>query len=263
MRVIDFHTHVYPPKIAEKATASTCAFYDLMKSTLVGTTDVLLQRGRQAGISEFVLLPVATKAEQVHHINEFIAQEIGLHREFYGFGTLHAAMENPLSEIEYIRSAGLKGVKLHPDIQRFPIDDERLFPVYDRLQGELPVLIHCGDPRYPYSRPERLRRIIDEFPHLQIVAAHLGGWSMFDIAYEYLKDTDCYFDISSSGMFMTQEKMKSFVSGYGADRLLFGSDFPLWDPQSELESFLRLGLREVDQEKIAFRNALHILKADG
>ena len=94
MRVIDFHTHVYPPKIAEKATASTCEFYSL-NTELVGTTNVLLERGKQAEISEFVLLPVATKAEQVHHINEFIVDEVHLHREFYGFGTLHAAMENP------------------------------------------------------------------------------------------------------------------------------------------------------------------------
>ena len=98
MIVIDFHTHVYPNKIAEKATMSTCEFYSL-KTELVGTTNVLLECGKQAGISEFVLFPVATKEEQVHHINEFIVDEINLHREFYGFGTLNAAMENALPEI--------------------------------------------------------------------------------------------------------------------------------------------------------------------
>ncbi|MDD6798192.1 MAG: amidohydrolase family protein [Clostridia bacterium] len=259
MRVIDFHTHVYPTKIAGKATASTCGFYNL-KTDLVGTTNVLLECGRQAGISEFVLLPVATKAEQVHHINEFIVDEVNMHNEFYGFGALHADMENPLSEIEYIKSSGLKGIKLHPDIQHFPIDDERMFPVYDKLQGDLPVLIHCGDARFDYSHPRRLKHIIDEFPQLQIIAAHLGGWSMFDTAFEYLKDTDCYFDISSSMMFLTPEQMKTYISGYGADRILFGSDFPLWNPKNEVESFLSLELSEADREKIAFRNALKILK---
>ena len=261
MRIIDFHTHIYPPKIAEKATTSTCEFYAL-KTELIGTADVLLERGRQAGISEFVLLPVATKAEQVHHINEFIVDEVNLHGEFYGFGTLHAAMENPLLEIEYIKSSGLKGIKLHPDIQRFPIDDERLFSVYDQLQGNMPILVHCGDTRFDYSHPRRLKHIIDEFPKLQIIAAHLGGWSMFDVAFEYLKDTGCYFDISSSMMFLTPKQIKTFISGYGADRILFGSDFPLWDPQSEVESFLRLELSESDQEKIAFRNALKILNVN-
>lgn len=262
MRIIDFHTHVYPSKIAEKATTSTCEFYDL-KTELVGTTDVLLERGKQAGISEFVLLPVATKAEQVHHINQFIVDEVQLHKEFYGFGTLHAAMENPLPEIDYIKSSGLKGIKLHPDIQQFPMDDERLFPIYDRLQGELPVLIHCGDTRFNYSHPKRLRHIIDEFPKLQVIAAHLGGWSMFDTAFDYLKDTNCYLDISSSMMFLTPEQIKKYISGYGADRILFGTDFPLWDPQNEVESFLHLGLSQSDQEKIAFRNALKLLNEKG
>lgn len=261
MRVIDFHTHVYPNKIAEKATTSTCEFYSL-KTELVGTTNVLLERGKQAGISEFVLLPVATKAEQVHHINEFIVNEVNLHREFYGFGTLHAAMENALLEIEYIKSSGLKGIKLHPDIQQFPIDDERLFPIYDRLQGYLPILIHCGDTRFDYSHPRRLKHIIDEFPKLQIIAAHLGGWSMFDTTFEYLKDTDCYFDISSSMMFLTPEQIKDYISGYGADRILFGSDFPLWDPQGEVESFLRLGLSESDQEKNSFSERSKILNVN-
>jgi hypothetical protein len=259
MRIIDFHTHVYPEKIAEKATASTCDFYSL-KTDLVGTTKVLLEQGRQAGISDFVLLPVATKAEQVHHINAFIVDEVNRHTEFYGFGTLHAAMEDPFSEVAYIQSSGLKGVKLHPDIQRFPIDDERLFPVYDQLQGHMPVLIHCGDPRFDFSHPRRLRHVIDEFPKLQVIAAHLGGWSMFDTAFAYLKDTDCFLDISSCMMFLPPDRMRTYISGYGADRILFGSDFPLWDLQDQVDSFLRLGIGEADQEKIAFRNALRILK---
>ncbi len=261
MKLIDFHAHVYPDKIAEKATASTCDFYGL-KTDLTGTTSVLLEQGKKAGISEFVLLPVATKPEQVRHINEFILGEMHSHREFHGFGTLHAAMEAPAEETEFIISSGLEGVKLHPDTQRFPIDDERLFPVYDRLQGGLPVLIHCGDTRYDYSHPRRLRRILDEFPRLNVIAAHLGGWSMFDTAFEYLRDKDCYFDISSCMMFLPPEKMREYISGYGADRILFGTDFPLWNPVNEVESFLRLGLNDEDREKIAFRNAQRILKGE-
>lgn len=261
MRVIDFHTHVYPQKIAEKATKSTCDFYDFTPN-LIGTTEVLLERGKAAGITDFVLLPVATKAEQVRHINEFIADEITEHQEFHGFGTLHADMEDPLSEIEYIKASGLLGIKLHPDIQRCNIDDERLFPVYDRIQGDIMLLLHLGDTRYDYSHPRRLKRILEEFPRLKVIAAHLGGWSVFDTAVEYLGDTDCYFDISSSMMFMTSEKMKSFISIYGADRVLFGSDFPLWDPKDEVDSFMKLDLSEEDKEKIAFRNALKILNGE-
>ena len=88
---------------------------------------------------------------------------------------LHAAMEDPLSEIDRIEKLSLKGIKLHPNTQRFPIDDIRMDPVYDALQGRLPVLIHCGDPRYDYSHPRRLRRVLERFPKLTVIAAHLGG----------------------------------------------------------------------------------------
>lgn len=259
MQIIDFHTHIYPPQIAEKATRSICDFYDL-KTDLTGTADVLLSRGSAAGITQYVLLPVAVKPEQVHHINQFIAGEVAAHSAFYGFGTLHAAMTGFEEEIRFIRSAGLKGIKLHPDTQQFPIDDERLFPMYDRLQGTLPVLIHCGDRRYDYSHPKRLRQIIDRFPNLQLIAAHLGGWSVFDEAFELLKDTNCYFDISSCMSFLPPEQMKAYIEGYGADRILFGSDFPLWDPVKEVEAFFKLDLTQTEREKIAFQNAHAILR---
>lgn len=259
MTIIDFHTHIYPPKIAQKATESTCAFYDL-KTDLVGTADVLLEEGRRAGVSKYVLLPVVVKPEQTHHINQFVAKEIKSHSEFYGFGALHALTENPLEEIQYIETAGLKGIKLHPDIQDYPIDDLRLFPVFDYLQDRLPVLIHCGDPRHNNSHPRRLKKIIDEFPHLQIIAAHLGGWSMFDTAVQYLKDAECYFDLSSCFQFLPRDRMKKYIDSYGADRILFGTDFPLWNPQKEVEAFMKLDLSPVEQEKIACQNALRILK---
>lgn len=260
MTLIDFHTHVYPQKIAEKATQATCSFYDL-HTQLVGTTEVLLQKGKQAGISQFVILPVAVKAEQARHINEFTVSEVAAHPEFYGFGTLHAAMENPLEEVDWIIQAGLKGVKMHPDIQNFPIDDPRLFPVYDRMQGVLPVLLHTGDPRHDNSHPRRMRKVMDMFPRLQVIAAHLGGWSVFDTAIEYLKDTSCFVDLCSCFQFLTPEKMCEYIRLYGAERVLFGTDFPLWEPQEEVKAFERLPLRDDERELIAYRNALRILES--
>jgi predicted TIM-barrel fold metal-dependent hydrolase len=259
MKIIDFHTHIYPEHIAEKATKSICDFYNL-STGLIGTSKVLLEEGKKAGISNFVLLPVAIKPEHVHQINQFTVCETEAHPEFFGFGALHAYMADPLGEINFIELNGLKGVKLHPDAQKFPIDEERLFPVYDRLQGNLPVLMHCGDPRYDYSHPERLKRVLNLFPRLQIIAAHLGGWSMFDKAFEYLKNTGCFFDISSCMMYLSPKQMKEYITCYGADRILFGSDFPVWNPQNEVETFMRLDLTLEEKEKVAYKNASKILK---
>ena len=258
MRIIDFHTHIYPDPLARKGSQSICELYDL-QSDLVGSAGALLAEGKKAGIETFVLLPVSIKPEHVHSINQFTAEAVGRHEAFVGFGTVHPAMEHLVDTLAEIETLGLKGVKIHPDTQRFPIDDERMNPVYDALQGRMPIMIHCGDPRYDNSHPRRLKKVLKEFPKLTVIAAHLGGWSIFDTAFECLKDENCFVDISSSMMFMSKEQMEQYIAGYGADRVLFGSDFPLWSPAQEVEAFLKLNLKPDDREKIAYRNALGIL----
>lgn len=258
MKIIDFHTHIYPDKIAIKASQSICDFYNL-DYNCTGSADELLSKGKKAGISKFVLLPVAVRSEQVRHINEFTACEMVKHGEFYGFGTVHADMNDILSEIDKIVAIGLKGIKIHPDTQGFAIDDKRLYPMYDYARDKLPIMIHCGDPRYEYSRPEKLRKVLDIFPKLRVIGAHLGGWSMFDKAFEYLKETNCYFDFSSCMMFIGKKETEKYIKGYGADRILFGTDFPLWDPTVEVERFMKLDLSNEEKAKIAYINAEKLL----
>jgi len=203
---------------------------------------------------------VGLKPSHVRHINEFILSQTAIHPEFTGFGTVHAAMENLEEEVEFIISAGLKGIKMHPDTQLFDIDDPRLFPMYERMRGVIPVMLHMGDPRYDYSRPEKLRHVMDLFPGLEVIAAHFGGYSMPDIAYDNLYDTDCVMDISSSFMFMTREKAVKLIRTYGTERLVYGSDFPLWNPVEEVKRFLSLGLTDAEIEQIAYKTALRVLK---
>ena len=67
MEIIDFHAHIYPEKIADKATQATGDFYNISPAC-TGTAESLISEGRKAGISRFVILPVATKPEQVRSI---------------------------------------------------------------------------------------------------------------------------------------------------------------------------------------------------
>ena len=259
MKIIDFHTHIYPDQLAVKGSQSICDFYHL-EYRYDGSAETLLAEGKKAGVSRFVLLPVAVKPEYTKAINRFSAQISMEHQEFYGFGTVHAEMDDPISELENILNLGLYGIKIHPDTQRFPIDDPRMDGFYDAVSGKLPILFHCGDPRYEFSRPERLKRVLRRFPKLQVVAAHLGGWSMFETAHEYLKNESCYFDISSCMMFLPKEAVEGYIKSYGAARLVFGTDFPSWSPKKEVESFLRLNLTNREQEMIAHENAEQILE---
>lgn len=256
---IDFHSHVYPDAIAPKAAESIRQFYSLGDGTMDGKVQTLLDFGSRAGIQEFVILPVAMRPDRTRHINDFILQQVAAQPRFYGYGTVHAAMENITEEVQYIMDNGLRGLKMHPDSQVFPIDDPRLFPVYEMIQGKLPIIFHMGDHRYDYSHPARLRRVLDQFPRLQVIAAHFGGYTMYEEAAQQLKGKECFFDVSSSLMFMEEGEAERYIRHHGADRFVYGSDFPMWNPVKEMERFLRLKLTDGEFEQIAHITAEQIL----
>ena len=259
MKLIDIHTHIYPESIARKAAASIREFYELDTAEMDGTAKTLLEHGSEVGIERFVILPVSMRPERTRHINDFILSQLEKEPRFLGFGTIHAAMEGITDEVQYIMDKGLRGLKMHPDTQVFDIDDARLFPAYEMLEGKLPVILHMGDTRYNYSHPARLRRVLDNFPKLQVIAAHFGGYSMYETAYECLRDKDCIFDVSSSMMFMEDGVAEKFINIYGAERMAFGTDYPLWDPIPETKRFLQLKLTDEQFEQIGHKTAERIL----
>ena len=168
-------------------------------------------------------------------------------------------MDDIAQEAEYIMEKKLKGIKMHPDTQGFCIDDPRLFPVYETIQGKIPVLLHMGDVRYDYSHPLRLRQVLEQFPRLQAVAAHFGGYSMYQTAKELLYDKDCIFDVSSSLMFMEEGVAERYINLYGAERMAFGTDYPLWDPVKETRRFLELKLTDEQFDQIGHKTAERFL----
>lgn len=261
MRFIDFHSHIYPDAIAQKAADSVRAFYDgLGDPTITGQADNLLKLGAEAGVSEFVVLPVSIQPQRTRHINDFILEQVAKEPRFYGFGTVHAAMENLEEEVGYIMDKGLRGIKIHPDSQVFDIDDPRLMSMYEMIQDKIPIMIHMGDLRYDYSRPERLKHVLDLFPRLQAIAAHFGGYQMHELAAEVLHQKNCFFDVSSSLMFMAEGEAEHYIRHHGADRFVYGSDFPMWNPVTEMARFQKLKLTSDEQEQIAYKTALEILK---
>jgi len=260
MNLIDIHTHIYPTAIAQKAAASIREFYELDTHEMDGTADTLLAKGTQAGIDRFVVLPVAMRPDRTRHINDFILEQVATQPRFVGFGTVHAAMENITDEVEYIMEKGLRGIKMHPDFQTFGIDDPRLFSAYEAISGRIPVMLHMGDQRYDYSHPARLKHLLELFPNLQVIAAHFGGYSMYETAYELLNKTNCVFDVSSSLMFMGDGVAERYIRAFGAERMAFGTDYPLWDPEAETRRFLQLKLSDAEFDQIGHKTAERILK---
>lgn len=255
-RIIDAHCHIYPDKIAQKASDATGHFYE-MPSILDGKISTLLEHGAKAGIEHFVVQSVATTPKQVSSINNFIANAVAQSEgRFTGLGTLHQDSEDIEADVNEIISLGLKGVKLHPDIQRVKLDDERMHKMYELCEGRLPMLIHTGDFRYDYSNPNRMMPILEKYPNLTVIGAHFGGWSIWEEATEKLcKYKNFFVDCSSSLYAMTPEKARELIFAYGTDRVIFGTDYPMWEPQGELERFMKIDLTDEQREDILYNNA--------
>jgi len=254
-RIIDSHCHIYPDKIAQKASDATGHFYDLPAS-LDGKVSTLLAHGENAGIEHFIVQSVATTPHQVSSINHFIAQAVKeSNGRFTGLGTLHPDSEDMAADVSEIIALGLKGVKLHPDIQKVQLDDPRMHKMYELCEGRLPMLIHTGDSRYDNSNPNRMMPILEKYPNLTVIGAHFGGWSVWEDATEKLcKYKNFLVDCSSSLYAMTPEKAKELILTYGTDRVLFGTDYPLWKPETEIERFMAIDLTEEQREDIFYNN---------
>ena len=262
MEIINAHAHIYPEKIAQKATDTIGVFYDIKMQMPAGTSERLIEDGKRAGITGYVVHSVATTAHQVRSINEFLKREVSAHPEFIGFIALHQDLteEDIEREIDWAIENGFKGIKLHPDFQKFFIDDEEVEKFYRAASGKLPILFHIGDDRYDFSKPERLVRIAKKYPDTTFIAAHFGGYRCWEDAQLYRGLDNVYFDTCSSLPFITPEKAKEIIDMLGADRFFFATDFPMWDSASELERFKTIPLTNAEREMIYSANIKKLLK---
>lgn len=260
MQIVDIHAHVFPDLIAGKAADSIGKFYN-MKMNWGGTVGQLLELEEEAGISHACIHSVAITPHSIDSINRFISGTVKQYPDrLTGFGAVHPDYEDIPGLIREIKAMGLKGLKIHPDMQKFALDSPASMEMFAAVEGELPIIIHTGDNRYEYSRPWQMKRVLDAFPGLVCVCAHLGGWSEWDDAWKILAGYEnVYVDTSSSLYAMKPEEGKRLVRCYSRERVLFGTDYPMWNPAEELARFHRLGLTEEEEEKILCLNAKNLL----
>ncbi len=261
-RVIDSHCHIYPQKIAEKAVHGTDNFYGVV-SVCKGTVEDLYRASDS--FDGFLVHSVATTPHQVRSINKFISEEVKSHNNLIGFGTLHCDSEDIAGDIDDLLSLNLKGVKMHPDIQKFKLDDDNAFKIFAICeQKKLPVLLHTGDKRYDYSNPNRLIPVLETFKNLTVIGAHFGGYSVWETAYKALyKYDNFYVDCSSSLPYISDELAVKMINKYGTDKVLFGTDYPMHDPKQELEHFLSLGYSKEEYQNMLANNLENMLKNNG
>ena len=184
-KAIDAHCHVYPDKIASAAVGATDRFYGVT-SHFDGSVNALLSQCKETGIDHAVVQSVATTPKQVSSINNFIAKTVAENKGLTGLGTLHPESADIEADVEELMNLGLRGVKLHPDIQRFKIDDYRCLKIYELCEkNKLPILIHTGDKELVYTVNSKVKGLLDVFcanieGSLQMNFEGAQYWNFFD-----------------------------------------------------------------------------------
>lgn len=269
-KVIDSHCHIFPDKIARKATDSIDIFYNMSESGVingcgfVGTANALINQCNESGVDKCLVTSVATTPHHAQSINSFIAEEAkSFPDRFIGFGSLHPDSENLEDDVKHIIELGLNGVKLHPDIQNFKVDSKEALKIFDLCnRNNLPVLVHTGDSRYDNSNPARVENVLKAFPDLKIIGAHFGGWSVWDEATEKLsKYKNFYVDTCSSFYALSREKARKIIDSYGSKKVIFGTDFPMWKQKDELDFLFSLGLDDEQLRDVLYDNLMSIINS--
>ena len=267
--LIDFHTHAFPEKIAEKAIRKLeegmlkAQGELILPATTNGTLSRLIETMDECGIDISVVMPIATTPSQHRTINNFAA-EITDNKRIISFGSLHPMQDDWAETLCYIAEEGRKGIKLHPEFQDFFVDEPIVFDIVKKAKElGLYVLFHCGadlgfQPPVKCT-PERLRKVIDKCGGENIIAAHLGGFKMWDDVKTYLAGTPIFMDTSITSGFLENDLMKEIITIHGADKLLFGSDSPWQTPKQALEKLMSLSLSEEETMLITHKNAERIL----
>ncbi len=266
--LIDFHTHIFPEKIAAKTLeilSGNCMRVSGRDSVprFDATLDGLKAAMKRESVDISIVLPIATTVRQSGSINRYAA-EINGHDGIYSFGSLHPEQEDWEEVMEDIKAKGLKGIKLHPEYQQVYIDSPEAIRVLKKAEElGLYVTLHTGcdvgmDPPV-HCEPERLRRVLDIVSGENIIAAHMGGWRSWNAVYEHLAGTGVYLDTAYIASDIKPEEFMQILKKHGSSRILFATDMP-WEAPHETKSFIdALPISEADRDRIYYKNACDIL----
>lgn len=262
--IIDFHTHMFPDKIAER----TITFLESVSNTRAftdGTYKGLEKSSIAAGIDVSVALPIVTNPAQFDSIHRFAST----YKEgsILSFGSIHPESINYKEQLLQIKDMGLKGIKLHPDYQEVYFNDIR----YKRIisfASELGfiIIVHAGeDPKCPddvHCTPQMAAEMLDDVRPEKLVLAHMGGMKLWDEVEEQLVGRDVYFDTGVVFKELKDNQLIRMIRTHGADKILFGTDSP-WATQREYVNYLHnLAITEEERELIFYKNAVKLLKLD-
>lgn len=259
--IIDFHAHAFPDQIAERAISTLEEGCDITAKHN-GKISSLLKSMDKAGIDKAVICSIATKPTQYEDILKW-SKSIHSDR-IIPFPSLHPENIDIKEKIKIIFNEGFKGIKLHPYYQKFQIDEERIFPIYEETQKHGLLLVsHTGfDIAFPHDRiadPIKIINILKKFPDLKFVATHFGAWEDWDEVEKHLIGKQIFMELSFSLELLNKNKAEKMLLAHPSDYLLFGTDSPWTDQENALNILRSLNIKENIKEKILYKNACRLL----
>ena len=262
--VIDFHTHTFPDKIADKTIA-----YLTEKGGIHayrgGTLGSLIDTMKLSGVDCSVSLPIATLPKQEASINALSAEMNGKNNVFFS-GGIHPDCADVDGTLDFIKESGLFGIKLHPDYQGVHFDDPRYINIMRKaFERNLYVVTHAGVDvgfrNHVHCTPDMILNVFSQLGGLyedKLILAHLGGYELPDEVMEKLVGAPVYMD-TAAVLKLYPEKCREIILRHGADRILFATDSP-WESQSDfIEIIKSFGLGKENEDKIFYKNAEKIL----
>jgi predicted TIM-barrel fold metal-dependent hydrolase len=262
MPIIDVHTHAFTDALAPAAIPALEQQGDLT-AHYDGTIGGLVAEMDRVGIDVSIVQPVATKPSQVGPINDWMASVQS--DRIVGFGAMHPDLEDPAAEMARMRGMGICGFKLHPEHQSFDPHDDRLAGIYAAaIEQNMIVFFHAGaDVIHPtiHGTPESFAAVMDAWPKLTIVLAHLGGYQQWQGVAEHIVGRDVWLDTAYTPRHLADEEIVKLVRAHGPDRVLFGTDGPWTDPAVEMAHIRGLDLNAEEIEGILGLNARRLLDA--
>ena len=262
MKIIDFHTHYFPDKIVEKAMASLSAAGGIRPFS-DGTLTGLLADMKKADIEFALNLPLATNAESVMGVNAWAAKNNKA--PVFTLGSIHPDCPDVDAIASFISASGLRGIKMHPEYQRFGVLEKRLEKIWEAcISHNLFAVVHAGADiafKPPFmSCPEDFAELARRYPSLRMVIAHLGSWGMWDAVEKSISGKVPFsLDLAFIPGILEDRRILRIIREHGADKIIFGTDSPWRDQKEDVRRINALPLGEKEKSLIFFENAAALL----
>lgn len=271
--LIDFHTHIFPDKIAAatvRALAASGNTHPYTDGTRAGLSAAMEEGGADIAVN----LPVLTSPAQFESVLGFAARLCGdfaaTGRGILSFAGVHPAQSDIKAVMRRIRDAGFLGIKIHPEYQDTFIDSEESYRLLAAAkENGLITVTHAGVDiafrgRAVRCSPERTARVLDRLGgYSELVLAHLGGAELLDEVMAHLAGREVYLDTAYVLPEAPREELLALIGRHGAERILFATDSPWQDIRAERDRLRALGLPAADEDMILSQNAKRLLRIPG